>query len=62
MTTNEAADILNLSRRRVLALIKTGQLPAERHGRDWWIAPETVQAFAAKERPQGWPVGRKRKG
>lgn len=38
LTTAQAATILQVSRRRVQALITAGRLPAQKHGRDWLIA------------------------
>lgn len=37
LTTAQAAKKLNVTPRRVRALIERGQLPATRHGRDWVI-------------------------
>ena len=37
LTTTEAAARLNISTRRVRALIAKGRLPAYLHGRDWLI-------------------------
>jgi excisionase family DNA binding protein len=44
LTLNEAADRLNVSRRRVEAMVLSGQLPADRHGRQWAIPFEGLQA------------------
>jgi len=43
LTTNEAADILNITPRHVRALIRAGQLPAEKLGRGWAIKPKTLE-------------------
>lgn len=43
ITTHEAAAILGVTVRRVQALIKSGKLPAERHGRDWMILREDAE-------------------
>ena len=37
ITTKEAAERLNVSVKRVTALIREGRLPAEKVGRDWLI-------------------------
>lgn len=37
LTTSEAAERLEVSRRRVLALIDAGRLPAQKFGRDYMI-------------------------
>jgi|ERR1700722_3817343 len=44
LTLNEAANRLNVSRRRVEALVLSGQLPADRHGRQWAIPFEGLKA------------------
>lgn len=57
--TAEAAARLGISRRRVLALIEAGRLPAQRLGaRTWGIKIRDLAKVA--ERTPGWPVGRKR--
>ena len=43
LTTKQAAKILNITPRRVLALIHSGRLPAEKHGRHWAIKPEDLE-------------------
>ncbi len=57
-TINEAAQILAVSTNRVAALVRQGQLPAERLGRQWVIRPEDLEAFAAQPRKGGWPKGK----
>lgn len=42
LTTTQAAAILKVSRRRVVALISAKRLPAEKLGRDWLIRPEDL--------------------
>lgn len=37
ITTKEAAEILGISRCRILAFIYEGRLPAKKIGRDWQI-------------------------
>ena len=37
LTTNEAADLMGVTPRRVRALIEAGRLRAEKVGRDWQI-------------------------
>lgn len=41
-TTTQCAEILGVSERRVRALIDSGQLKAEKLGRDWLISAEAV--------------------
>lgn len=43
LTTQQAADILGVSRKMVQSLIKRGRLPAEKIGRDWMIRKEDVE-------------------
>lgn len=49
LTTNEAATILNVTPRRVRALIRAGRLPAEKHGRDWAIKPEDLELVKVRK-------------
>ncbi len=49
LTTNEAAEILNISPRRVRALIHAGRLPAEKHGRDWAIKPADLELVKVRK-------------
>jgi excisionase family DNA binding protein len=39
-----------LSRIRVRVLVRSGELPAEKVGRDWLIRRSVVERFARKER------------
>lgn len=57
--TAEAAQRLGISRRRVLALIEAGRLPAHRIGERVWSIKLRDLAKVAVRTP-GWPVGRKR--
>lgn len=60
LTTAQAAAILGVSPRRVLALIESGRLPAQKVGRDWIIQESDLEAV--KDRREGWPKGKPRKG
>jgi excisionase family DNA binding protein len=42
LTTAQVAARLGISRRRVLALIQSGRLPAQKVGRDWLIDPKDL--------------------
>ena len=42
-STNEAAEKLGVSLRRVQAMITEGKLPAEKMGRDYFIKDEDLQ-------------------
>lgn len=59
ITSKVAAARLGVSPRRVRALIKDGRLPAQRIGRDWLIEEGDLERV--RERPTGYPKGRKRK-
>jgi excisionase family DNA binding protein len=50
LTTTQAAERLGVSRRRVLAMIRSGRLRAERIGRDWLIA-EADLALVQERKP-----------
>lgn len=56
LSTEEAAKILGITPRRVLALIKAGRLPAEKWARDWRIAASDLARVERRK------VGRPRKG
>jgi excisionase family DNA binding protein len=59
LTTKEAAVALGVKPARVRHMILSGQLPAEKDGRDWWILRADVEQ--AKARPGvGYPRGRPR--
>ena len=50
LTTPEAAERLQVTPRRVRALIEAGKLPAKQYGRDWIIRERDLQ-FVAERRP-----------
>lgn len=56
LTTAEVAAYLGLSLRQVQTLAKSGDLPAEKHGRDYVVRSEDLEQFTRR------PVGRPRKG
>jgi excisionase family DNA binding protein len=58
LSTAEAAKLLDVNTSRVAQLIRSGALPAEKRGRDWWIREEDVRAYMAL--PRGKP-GRPRR-
>ena len=58
ITTTQAAKILQVTPRRVLALINSGRLPAQRPGRDWLINPKDLKLV--QDRRPGYPAGRPR--
>ena len=56
LTVEQVAGILNVSRRRVYALIRAGRLKAEKPGRDWVVAVADVDAVLTR-RTRGAPRG-----
>jgi excisionase family DNA binding protein len=58
LTTKEVAELLDVNTSRVAQLIRSGALPAEKRGRDWWIREDDVRAYLAL--PRGKP-GRPRR-
>jgi|WetSurMetagenome_2_1015567.scaffolds.fasta_scaffold261913_3 excisionase family DNA binding protein len=58
LTVAEAARELQRSRGRIIQLIASGRLRAEKHGRDWMIKPEDLMRLTLD-----WPrkAGRKRR-
>lgn len=50
LTTNEAAARLKISRSRVLALIRHGQLEAKRFGSAWMIHEDALREFQSTRR------------
>jgi chromosome partitioning protein len=53
LDTHQVAAELHVTHKQVSALIRAGRLPAEKHGRDWAIAPEAVELV--RDRPKGRP-------
>lgn len=57
LTTAEVAERLQVTQRRVQALIKDKRLPAERYGRAWLVQRTDLEAFIAKwDRRPGRPT------
>lgn len=50
ITTQQAATILNITRRAVIALIKRGSIQAEKWGRDWMVDQESAERHAQVNR------------
>jgi DNA (cytosine-5)-methyltransferase 1 len=48
LTTENAASLLNCTEQYVRKLIRTGQIPASRHGRTWLIPEETLHSHRMK--------------
>jgi len=55
LTTEEAAERLGVTKRRVQAMIRDGRLPAEKMGRDWFIREEDL-AIVADRKPGRPPL------
>jgi excisionase family DNA binding protein len=56
ITTKEAAERLGITRRRVVALVTAGRLPATKFGRDYMIREKDLKLVESRK------VGRPRKG
>lgn len=52
----EAAEVLGVSRQRVVQLIHAGRLPAERLGRSWAIPYESLAVLTGARRPHVRPM------
>lgn len=55
ITTREAAEILGVTDRRVLAMIAAGNLKAERYGYMWMLRRAEVVRLSKRARPVGRP-------
>lgn len=56
LSLDEAAERLGVSRRRAEAMVLSGQLPAERLGRQWVVSPQAVRQTAGVRSSGGRPV------
>ncbi len=61
LTTLQAAEILQIGRCMVARHCQSGQLPAEKVGRDWMITPKALETFKQHRPVIGWVLGRLRK-
>lgn len=59
MTTRQAAEALGINDSRVRQVIRAGELPAEKAGRDWLINARDVERFR-RQRQQPQPKKRGR--
>ena len=57
--TKEAAERLEITQKRIQALIKSGRLPANKVGRDWLIKEKDLELV--RERKPGRPAKAKNK-
>lgn len=55
ISSDEAAELLGVSRARVKVLCQEGRLAAKKCGRDWIVCLAAAQAFAKIARPPGAP-------
>lgn len=55
----QAAFQLDVCQSRIRALIRSGRIKARKIGRDYAVSEISLRAFRPK--PQGWPLGKKRK-
>ena len=55
LTTSEAAEILGITPRRIVALIESGDLVAERFGRQWMVDERSVEDRASSPKLAGRP-------
>ena len=65
ITSDEAANILNVDTPQVQQLCRQGKLKAVKIGRMWFIDPASVQEYASKPRkpgPEKGQGGRPKKG
>jgi excisionase family DNA binding protein len=56
ITVAEAAELLNLTKRRVQVLVKTGRIPAKKVGNQFLLTRAVVVAFKAIPRDPGRPA------
>lgn len=54
-TTNEAADILGITRSGVIAHIRSKRIPASKRGYDWFIRKSDLDAYIEQRRKPGRP-------
>ena len=55
LTTSEAAEVLGVTPRRVVALVESGALVAERFGRQWMVDERSVRDRASAPKLSGRP-------
>lgn len=60
VTTGEAAARLGVTPNRIRQLIRGGQMPAQKVGRDWMILEEDLESF--QNQPLGKPRSPRRLG
>lgn len=55
LDTNQAAEMLKITKQAVSNLCKTGTLRADKEGRDWRIPLEEVERYARERNRPGRP-------
>lgn len=55
LNTKEAAQALNVSERRIRAMVKAGQIAAVKVSRDWAFSEDEIRRLAQTPRPPGRP-------
>lgn len=53
LTTTEFAEKVDLTRPRIIQLLKTGEIEGEKKGRDWWIDEKFVQVVLDRPERRG---------
>jgi excisionase family DNA binding protein len=53
ITTQEAAEIIGVTRNHIRYLIRNGKLEAKRFGRAWMVSYKSTEEYAATERKPG---------
>jgi excisionase family DNA binding protein len=53
MTLKEAAEVLGTSPDNLRMAIKRGSLKANKHGRDWFVTPASVEKYRQEHRRGG---------
>jgi excisionase family DNA binding protein len=53
MTLKEAAELLGVTPDNLRGAIKRGTLKANKHGRDWFVTPASVEKYRQEHRRGG---------
>lgn len=56
MLTNEAAEILGITKRSAARLCRLGIIEAVKHGRDYWVEASEVERYKVERRKRGRPM------
>jgi excisionase family DNA binding protein len=55
LTTIQAGEMLNVSRKMIIKLINEGRITAEKLGRDYVISRDEVERYQRERKPAGRP-------